>query len=191
MRDSGSVLRSFKVYVSEVLPDYEVRLSSEEGAFARPFARVAWTTPITVIPHGARVTECRRTLQVVCWPQESDTPDEARIVAENVVEALFVGFMQGIHEASMARDRGRAHPLRVPIYDFTGKGPYDEVTEDDRDPRDHASIPEQPNVGDIEDPDTDLSRIVIADIRVRWMRGVDVAITGPPAYTVGAKPVFP
>lgn len=178
-------MRSFKKYVAErVLTEYEVRLSSEEGAWERPFCRVAWTTPVALIAHGARVLECRRTMQVVCWPVQSETPDEARLVGEGLTEELTRAFAIGLHPTSYSGSR--AHPFRVPIYDYQGKGALDVTLETDRAANDFAWLPEQPNVGDIDDPNTDLSRLVIADFRVKWMRSTAVPESLVPVVTVGA-----
>jgi hypothetical protein len=179
VRTSEDVLRSFKRYVALlVIPDFEVRLSSEEGAWERPFCRVAWTTPITNVAHGARAVECRRTMQIVAWPAESEKPDDAVLVAERLNEQFTQAFSVGLHAASYNRGTGRAHPLRVPIYDYADVPAEEPVTEDDRAATDFASIVEQPTVGDIPDPNTDLSRLVIADLRVRWMRSTAIPTDG-------------
>jgi hypothetical protein len=184
MRRSLDVVRSFKKYVALALPAYEVRLSSEEGAWERPFARVAWTTPSVLTMHGARQVESRRTLQIVCWPLEAQTPDGAILAAEEVVETLTLAFAKGIHSASYNNATGRAHPLRIPIYDYSDVDEVGAVTEDDRAATDFASLAEPPNVGDIPDPNTDLSRLIVADLRVRWMRNVAVPIDGSLVQTV-------
>lgn len=209
MRTSLDVLRSFKKYVSElVLPEYEVRLSSEEGSWERPFCRVAWTTPIAVRHHGARQMECRRTMQIVAWPLEVDAEetlnptDAARARAEEVTELMFQGFARGLHERSFAPARGRAHPFRIPIYDYAGKGlltgasdgdligeaPLEMVVGADRAVTDFARLEEEPSIGDIADPNTDLSRLVIADLRVVWARAVGIPVSGGPAQIVGISP---
>lgn len=184
MRSSLDVLRSAKKYVASVLPEYEVRLSSEEGAWERPFCRVAFSTPILVIPHGARDVELRRTLSVVCWPREAESAEAARLDAEALVERLLMAFAQGTHEESFAR--GRAHPFRMPLWDWDGVALTQ--TSDVRDERDFADIPEQPSVGDIRDPNSDLSRLVTADLRLRWMRSTRVPVEGKTVRTVGVQP---
>lgn len=185
MRTGGDVLRSFKKYVAElVIPEYEVRLSSEEGAWERPFCRVAWTTPATWAAHGARQAEARRTMQIVAWPLESDSPDEARVAAEALNERFVQGLSFGLHEPSFNAPHARRHPLRIPIYDYTGV-PLDGVVDADaRAVTDFARIPEPPSVGDIDDPNTDLSRIVIADIRVAWTRSTAIEPPGPLTQSV-------
>jgi hypothetical protein len=43
-------------------------------------------------------------------------------------------------------------------------------------------------VGDLEDPDTDLSRLVTCDLRLRWMRSVAVPVPGELIDTVVVNP---
>lgn len=192
MRRSEDVLRSVKKYLSEdVIPGYEIRLSSEEGAWQRPFCRVAWSTPQTITPIGARQMRVRRTLQVVAWPEETDRDEpgaveEARLVAERLGELFFLAFAQGLHAESYAAERFRAHAFRIPIWDYVGKGLTDAAGP--RATTDFASIVEDPNVNDIEDPNTDYSRLVIADLRLQWTRSVAVPFNGPTVDEVDISP---
>lgn len=188
MRSSLDVLRSAKKYVATVLPEFEVRLSSEEGAWERPFCRVAWSTPTLVIPHGARMIECRRTLSVVAWPVEAESPDQARLDAEAITERLLMAFAQGVHAPSYNTATGRAHPFRMPIYDWTGIPITETAPDTARDPRDFADVPEQPSVGDIRDPNADNSRVVTGDFRLRWLRSTAISIEGETVQTVGVQP---
>lgn len=193
MRSSWDVLRSAKKYLSEfVVPDYEVRLSSEEGAWERPFIRVAWVTPtLPRMLSGGRQVETRRTLSIVGWPEEvteDDGPGAAVERAEALVEALTLGFMQGLHTESWVPERGRAHPLRVPIWNYAGKALDEPADDGDRVPQDFASIVEEPSVGTIRDPNTDLSLLVTCDLRLRWTRSVAIVDTSPVVETVTATP---
>jgi hypothetical protein len=180
VRTSLDVLRSVKKYVAEfVLPGFEVRLTSEEGAWERPFCRVGWATPASLVAHGARAVEVRRTMSLVAWPAYSASPDEARVAAEGLVEAMTVGW---------APDRGRAHPRRIPIWNYAGVPLTAAVGSGARAATDFASIVEDPSVGDLEDPDTDLSRLVTCDLRLRWMRSVAVPVPGELIDTVVVNP---
>lgn len=188
MRTSEDVLRSAKKYLAElVIPDFEVRLSSEEGAWERPFARVAFTTPMWPMARGSVTVDIRRTLQVVAWPKVSDTPDEARLAAERLNEQFFLAFAKGL--LTDAYHQNRAHPLRLPIWD------YSEVTvaadDDDREATDFARIIEQPDIGDIDDPDTENSRLVIVNLRLEWSRSIAVEQEGVEVHTVGYTPAPP
>lgn len=184
MRKSIDVLRSTKKYIAEdVLPAYEVRLSSEEGAWQRPFCRVAWSTPGNQRAVGKLQLELRRTLSIVVWPEESETADAGKLAAEAVVEALTLAFSMGLHTDSYRSASNRAHPRRIPLWDYEGVGLAAAVDEDARATTDFAAVIEDPEIGDIDDPDTPKSRVVTADIRLRWTRSVAVAAEG--AVVVG------
>lgn len=184
MRTSEDVLRSVKKYVAElVLPAYEVRLTSEEGAWERPFVRVAWSTPMGLRTLGKTQVECRRTLNLVVWPLEDAAPDVAKITAEGVVERMTVAFAMGLHTPSYRASSNRAHPRRIPIYDYAGIAANKLATV--RAATDFASIVEEPDVGDIEDPNTENSRLIVVNLRLRWTRSVGVATPG--AAVVGVK----
>lgn len=178
MRRSLDVLRSAKLYVSMVLPGYEVRLSSEEGTWERPFARVAWSTPMSLMAVGAYHAEMRRTLSVVAWPVESASADLARLAAEDLVEQLTVGFAIGVY--APAFHEVRAHPLRIPIWDYSGVAVNAAVNQTTaRATGDFAAIVEPPSIGDIDDPNTELGRLVTCDLRLSWMRSTALSVTHP------------
>jgi hypothetical protein len=195
MRSAWDVQRSVKKYVGElVLPGYEVRLSSEEGAWERPFARVAWATPSAITMIGARQVETRRTLSIVAWPalvSEDAGPGAATEAAEDLVERLTVGFAAGLHVPSYAPDRNRAHPFRIPLYDYDGVDLNEAATDSERATTDFVWVVEEPNVGTVRDPDTDLSLLVTCDLRLRWTRSVAVVDTSPVVETVTADPADP
>ncbi|MET0604406.1 MAG: hypothetical protein ABW167_20640 [Baekduia sp.] len=179
MRKSIDVLRSVKKYIAEdVLPDYEVRLSSEEGAWERPFCRVAWSTSGNQRAIGKLQLELRRTLSIVVWPVESATADEGKLVAEAVVEALTLAFSMGLHTDSYRSASNRAHPRRIPVWDYDGVPLTAAVAENARATTDFATVIDDPEIGDIDDPNTPKSRVVTGDIRLRWTRSVAVAAEG-------------
>lgn len=188
---SLDVLRSVKKYAAEVIlgDDWEVRLASEEGAWERPFCRVAWSTPQTLRTIGAHHLEVLRTVNLVLWPTESENADAAIADAESLVDALTAGFAAGLMEDGMNRSTGRRHPLRVPLWPlsaFLDGFPTDGSLL--RDPQAWASIVEDPQIGTLDDPDSERSQLVTADLRLRWTRSINFGPQGPDVVVVGAGP---
>jgi hypothetical protein len=67
MRTPTDALRSFKKYVSMALgPEWEIRLSGEEGVFSRPFARVGTAAPASFAAHGPLHVEVTQSMNVLC-----------------------------------------------------------------------------------------------------------------------------
>lgn len=184
MRTSTDVLRSLVVYLASSLgSEWEVRPADEEGAFDRPFCKLAAATPMSVRPQNTLVMECSQTFAVVCYPVEKESPLEARMEAERVVELLYQAFLIGTHAASYGREQNtglpdkswrRGHPMRVPLYDFDGIDLYDAVTELERDPRDFISITEPPTFGPLEgtarSEEEETLYVVTGELRCRWIR---------------------
>lgn len=188
MRTSLDVLRSTKKYVGELaLPDYNVRLASEEGTWERPFCRIGWSTPAVNASQGQLALQITRTLNVVVWPAEAASGDEAVLVAEGVVEMLTLAFAVGLHTPSYRPSSNRAHPSRIPIWDYDGKAFTDQATDADRDPRDFAWVVEPPSFDHLEDESTPRSRLVVGDVRLRWFRYIGVETPGEVVVTVGQR----
>jgi hypothetical protein len=186
VRRSEDVIRSVKKYlVDDVLPaEWEVRLSNEEAVFERPFCRVGWSTPAGLRSHGAFQLEMRRTLSLVLWPKEAESAEQSRLDAEGLVELMVLAFAMGQHTASYARNR--AHPRMIPIWDYEGKSISEPAGA--RATTDFATVVEEPSVNDIEDPNSDQSRIVVCDLRLRWMRSIAVPSTEDDVDSIAVNP---
>lgn len=191
MRTPTDALRSLKKYAALALgSDWEVRLTTEEGSFTRPFARVGSSTPANNRPRGARHAEIHQRFIITCYPKEKKTPDEARIEAAAVEDLLFIALSQGVHEPSMAPSRGRAHPSRIPLYDYGEIALNAAATEDDRAYNDFMWVDGAPDVGCLVDPDDDLLYIVTADIPLWWTRSVAITRPGTTLESVTSAPDF-
>jgi hypothetical protein len=198
VRTSTDVLRSLVVYLSQSLGDeWEIRPADEEGAFDRPFCKVAAATPMSVRPQGTVVMECSQTFAVVCYPVETDSPLEARMEAERVVELLYQAFLIGTHAASYGRQHNiglpdkawrRGHPMRIPLYDFDGIGLHEPVSELDRDSRDFISVTEPPTFGPLEgtarSEEEETLYVVTGELRCRWVRSGAVVEDAVPVEEV-------
>jgi len=113
MRTSVDALRSLKRYVASALgDDWEVRLSVDEGTFARPQALLqAAGSPVTL--QGTQHTvDVQAPFVIYLYPESGSTHIESLISAGDAEELLFDAFHVG---------SGAARPLRVPFYDYAGK----------------------------------------------------------------------
>jgi len=196
VRTANDVLRSLSRYVAlAVGPEWEVRYAVEEGAFERPFVRVTPSTPTSWTARGMHYTVGRRTFTVICFPLVMASEEEARIEADRVEELLFQGFSRGVHTPSFSNHSGRAHPLRVPLYDFSGIA-ADRTIEDavaaDGLPRraanDFVRVVETPSFGAIPDLNEDRAYMVTGDLRLEWDRSVAYGPPGPIAEPPGIVP---
>lgn len=188
MRTPTDALRSLKKYVAASLgAEWEVRLEDEDGAFDRPFARVNPTDRATITMQGAYVRDYAQPFAVVCYTEPKLTPAEAGLEAGRVEELLITAFTVGTHQASFGVARGfldathmfgRAHPMRVPLYDYDGVALTEAVSEDARDARDFMRITNPPVVGRIDDPNDPLTYVVTANIQMSWSRVAAVLSDG-------------
>lgn len=185
MRTNTDALRSLKVYVWESLgEEWEVRTAGEEGAFRRPFCRVATTTPGADTAIGARMIEKKQTFTLIAYPVETVTPEEARLEAERVRDLFSVAFSMGTHQPSMAPSRGRAHPRRVPLYNWDGIAADEPVTADDRSPRDFMRVTGDPTFTPVGDPEDDLIWTITGNVTLWWTKSVVPPYTGVPVDDV-------
>ena len=112
-RSATDALRSLKRYVALALgDDWEVRLSREEGAFERPFARV-WQVAGSTYPltGGKWLADVVQPFVISAYPTSGATPDEALLGAQAVEDQLYRAFRVGV---------GDGHPLRVPLRNYNG-----------------------------------------------------------------------
>jgi hypothetical protein len=183
MRTPTDALRSFKKYVSMALgPEWEIRLSGEEGVFSRPFARVGTAAPASFAAHGPLHVEVTQSMNVLCHPVEMPTGDEARMEAARVQTLLMQAFMVGVHSPSFGRGLTgyavsstdavsvhRGHPKRVPLWDFAALSLEEAASELDRLPNDFMRIVDDPSIDVISDPADDLRYAVTATARMSWV----------------------
>lgn len=180
MRTPTDALRSLKKYVASSLgPEWEVRFTGEEGAFSRPFARVGAVSSARTVARGALTFDMSQPFSVVCHPKETETPDEARMEAARVQMLLVAAFSIGTHKPSYhvvgsrvvaghAVNISRAHPLRVPLYDYSSVPLGGAATELNRNARDFMRVSEDPTVEVIADPNDDLRFAVAAAATMSW-----------------------
>ena len=158
-RSASDALRSLKRYVALALGDaWEIRLSREEGAFDRPFARV-WQVAGSSYPltSGKWLADIVQPFVISAYPEPGMTVDESLLAAQAVEEALFQAFRVGV---------GDGRPLRVPLCNYTGVA------------SNGAGVWNPPafmRVNDLStqpfpDPDDNLLWTVVCDVRLTWRR---------------------
>lgn len=188
MRTPADALRSFKRHVALTLgPEWEVRLSSEEGAFNRPFARVGHVGNYTIRNAGAYQQQWRAQFQVVAHPVEKETPDDAKLEAERVRHLLYLALSGG--------GAAPARPKRIPLWDYAGIAAAQDVTASPaevaanpalvlrpRGARDfiRADQNDVPNIGVLGDPQDELMYAVTATGFFGWW----VSSASPPTGKV-------
>lgn len=158
-RSHIDALRSVKRYVALALgDDWEIRLSREEGAFARPFARV-WQVAGTTYPltGGRWLADMTQPFVVAAYPPPGRDPDQAMLFAQRTENALYRAFRVGVAD-------GR--PLRVPLYNYFRVSDWEAGTW-----YPHAFM----RVNDIStqpfpDPDDNKLWTVVCDVRLTWRR---------------------
>lgn len=176
-RTNTDALRSVKRYVAAALgSEWEVRLSREEGAFDRPFARV-WQVAGTTYPltGGRWLADVVQPFVISAYPVMGATPDDALISAQAVEELLYVAFRSGVAD-------GR--PLRVPLYSYT-----DVALNGAGNPLPLAFM----RVNDLSTqpfPDPDENRLwtVVCDVRLTWRRLSDARPGTQPLTDVTVAP---
>jgi hypothetical protein len=170
--DSGrahqDALRSVKRYVAVALgDDWEVRISREEGAFARPFARV-WQVAGTTYPltGGRWVADMVQPFVVAAYPEQGRNPDEALLKAQRVENCLYRAFRVGV-------ENGRA--MRVPLYNYYHTKNWDQGVWYPRAFMRVNDLSTQPFV----DPDEDTLWAVMCDVRLAWRRVAETIPDSP------------
>lgn len=179
-----NVLRSVTRYLTLALGDpWEIRFggSAQEGALERPFAGVVPATPTTSIAHGARHAELRQTLSISAYPVEGISDESSLLEAMRVERMLWRAFAQGIDPASFSARSARAHPLRVPLYDYAGVGLFEAV--DDTRRAGFARVIEPPAFQSF---DAGGAFVVVGDLRLAWQENVAVPVPATPTRIVGA-----
>jgi hypothetical protein len=158
-RGPADALRSLKRYVAIALGDsFEVRLSREEGAFERPFARV-WQVAGTTYPltGGKWLADVVQPFVIAAYPAAGATPDDALVSAQAVEDQLFRAFRVGV---------GGGRALRVPLCSYN------------RASLDEPGVWNPPafmRVNDLStqpfsDPDDNTLWTVTCDVRLTWRR---------------------
>lgn len=161
MRKPNDAVRSLKRYTAEVLPDWEVRLSREEGAFKRPFARVGAAAPFTV-PNGRPwMVDYVMPAFIHLYPERKGSPDEAYLHANEIADEVGLAFRVG--------GVGLAQAQRIPLFDYDGISLFEAAPQDNRNATDFLrvsdlSIETQP------DPDEEYLTFVVVDLRLTWRR---------------------
>lgn len=173
----SSIERSLIRYVALALGDeWEVRPTGGSLAdeFARPFCRVGAATVATTTPIGARQTETRQTFSIVAFPTVAATPEASELEAARVENLLTIAFVRGIDPALSAR--GRAHPLRVPLFDYSGVAWGQPVGDDAR--LGVARVIEPPTASSAADPADARVFVVALDVRLSWTQSIAEPLTG-------------
>ena len=85
-----------------------------------------------------------------------------------------MAFLRGTHSGSYRVSTGRAHPKRVPLYDYSGIALTEAATENERDPRDFMLVGDDPVIGHLRDAEDDLLYVVTVDLTLWWSRSVSV-----------------
>jgi hypothetical protein len=168
-RSITDALRSLKRYVAAALGDaWEVRLSAEQGAFERPYARVRQVASATYILTGGRfLADVNQPFEIIAYPLRGDDPEDAILRAQTVEDALFRTFRVGA-------ENGR--PLRVPLYNYDGVPLNQPGMWVPRGFMRVADLSTQPFV----DPDDNKLYSVVCDVRLSWRRLAEPTSTGPP-----------
>jgi hypothetical protein len=174
--------RSMRRAVARALgAEWEVG-AGEEGTWARPYARVASSTPISVTPHGARHRDMTQGYAIAAFPTSFPITPAASMNEARRVEALLLDCFTAGVEAEHFRN-GRRHPNRVPIYSYEGVPEGEAAT----DLIGWIRVLATPSIGSITDPDDEAQIVVVADVRIGWSEGIAVP-TGPPVQIVGIEP---
>lgn len=158
-RSAADALRSLKRYVAVALGDeWEVRLSREEGAFERPFARV-WQVAGSTYPltGGKWLADIVQPFVISAYPVAGETPDDALMSAQAIEDQLYRAFRVG--------GVGGGRALRVPLCSYNGVALDEPGT----------WTPAFMRVNDLStqpfpDPDDNRLWTVVCDVRLTWRR---------------------
>lgn len=176
-RSHIDALRSLKRYVAVALGDeWEVRLSREEGAFARPFARV-WQVAGTTYPltGGRWLADMTQPFVIVAYPLPGRDPDQALMFAQKVENMLYTAFRVGV-------ENGR--PLRVPLYNYYRVKSWDAGEWYPRAFMRVNDLSTQP----FPDPDENTLWTVTCDVRLTWRRIAETRPVGADFAGVAVRP---
>lgn len=186
MRTPVDALRSVARYTALALgPDYQVRMSTEKGVFARPAARVVQLPSLQMLTARWNVAQLTASYNIVAWPMPGTSADASNLAALDAADKLWTAFAgPGVGSPTIRRpaDSTRGHPYRIPLYDYDGI-PLDGATafapESARDPRDFLHMEAPPEVQVLNDPDEETFFAVAANIRMSWVRWAAVPSAQP------------
>lgn len=178
MRSPVDALRSVKRYVAlAVGPDWEVRLSSEKGVFARPYARVAQIPSFQFVPLRLPVVRILSSYQIVLYPTPGLSADESQLSALSAMDLLWNAFSgPGV---------GMGRTERVPLYNYDGVALTAGADESHRAAHDFMLVESPPSVTPYVDPANELLWSVAANIRMSWLRSAAVPSTARTTVRVG------
>ena len=162
-RSHIDALRSVKRYVAVALGDnWEVRLSRDEGAFARPFARV-WQVAGTTYPRtgGRWVADMVQPFVIAAYPAPGRDAEQSMLFAQKTENDLYRAFRVGVAD-------GRA--LRVPLYNYYRVEDWEQGTWYPRAFMRVEDLSTQP----FPDPDDIRLWTVVCDVRLAWRRIAEV-----------------
>lgn len=180
-----NALRSLTRTTAQALGgEWEVTFAgSEAGTFQRPYCGVVPSTDERAIPHGARHLEIRRGFALAAYPVAGLSAEASRMEAERVKGLLRRAFAQGIDTASFAR--GRAHPLRLPLWDYGALGLFAPATDANR--IGFMRVVEPPAFSAF--PDDSGAFVVTCDLRLAWGETIAIPNTRPIVRAVRSEPV--
>lgn len=89
--------RSLKKYIAMVLPEYEVRLTREEGTFTRPYCKIglAGNTGYPTAHSSAAGGDVIQPFTMALYPPLGVDPDDAALTALAVEDRLYAAFLVG------------------------------------------------------------------------------------------------
>ena len=181
----SDAIRSLARYTSEALgDDFEIAWVAEHGTFERPYARIRETTGVQSVAIGARHAELRQSFGIVAYPFAFPTETAGMVEAQRVRELLWRAFAQGIDPQSFSTRSDRAHPLRVPLFDYSQTGLREAATDADR--IGYLHVVEAPTFDVYADPEDARSLLVAATLRLAWTRYVGRPVGGEAAEAVTA-----
>jgi hypothetical protein len=165
--------------------DWEVRASTEKGAFQRPGARVALVPSVQLMTTRWNLSKFVASFAIIAYPLKFPEADASQLEALRVTDLLWMAYAgPGVGNPVIrpAMDSHRGRPYRVPLYDYDGvplDGDDAFADESRRDPRDFLHIEGQPEVTTVNDPGDELLYSVAANIRMSWLRSAAVTSTAP------------
>lgn len=172
-RKAADIGRSLKRYLALHLPeDYDVRLETDPGAFERPALMIV-TLP-TVSQSSRRWFQITQPFTCYGYPQQGESPFDAEDKARELEDALLTSIEVG--------GQG-GHPRRVPIFNYDG---IDREHAVEGDPEGFAWVQDL-STEVRADPEEELLRTVIMEVRLRWRRLGEQPEEGPTTVTVGSR----
>jgi len=176
-----NAVRSLAKYLADSVllgGDWEVRWSGQaagEEGFERPYCGIVPSTGRATVPLGPLHAEMRQTFSVVAFCVEGLNTDSSMIEAGRVEALLTMAFARGHDPVLYSARSPRAHPRRVPAWDFSEVGLFEAATDADRIAP--MRVVETPAFQTIADGH---GRYCVAgDVRLAWVENVSVPSTRP------------